>query len=114
LKFSKNIIKIHVGKKQSQTGKRRNKMKIQPLDERVLIKPLPEEEKTASGLIIPDTAKEKKYQGNVIAVGTDKELRDVVKVGDTVLYGRYAGDEIKLDGEEYVLLNRKDILAIVK
>ncbi|MDD3966932.1 MAG: co-chaperone GroES [Candidatus Marinimicrobia bacterium] len=89
-------------------------MKIQPLDERVLIKPLPEEEKTASGLIIPDTAKEKKYQGNVIAVGTDKELRDVVKVGDTVLYGRYAGDEIKLDGEEYVLLNRKDILAIVK
>lgn len=89
-------------------------MKIQPLDERVLIKPLPEEEKTASGLIIPDTAKEKKYQGNVIAVGTDKELKDVVKVGDTVLYGRYAGDEIKLDGEEYVLLNRKDILAIVK
>lgn len=89
-------------------------MKIQPLDERILVKPLPEEEKTASGLIIPDTAKEKKYQGNVIAVGTDKELRDVVKVGDTVLYGRYAGDEIKLDGEEYVLLNRKDILAIVK
>lgn len=89
-------------------------MKIQPLDERVLVKPLPEEEKTASGLIIPDTAKEKKYQGNVVAVGTDKELKDIVKVGDTVLYGRYAGDEIKLDGEEYILLNRKDILAIVK
>ncbi|MDD5710436.1 MAG: co-chaperone GroES [Candidatus Marinimicrobia bacterium] len=89
-------------------------MKIQPLDERVLVKPLPEEEKTASGLIIPDTAKEKKYQGTVVAVGTDKELKDIVKVGDTVLYGRYAGDEIKLDGEEHILLNRKDILAIVK
>lgn len=89
-------------------------MKIQPLDERVLVKPLPEEEKTASGLIIPDTAKEKKYQGNVVAVGTDKELKDIVKVGDTVLYGRYAGDEIKLDGEDHILLNRKDILAIVK
>jgi chaperonin GroES len=100
--------------KQYQKAKRRIKMKIQPLDERILVKPLPEEEKTASGLIIPDTAKEKKYQGNVIAVGTDKELKDIVKVGDTVLYGRYAGDEITLDGEEYILLNRKDILAIVK
>lgn len=89
-------------------------MKIKPLDERVLIKPKPEEEKTASGLIIPDTAKEKKYQGDVIAVGTDKELQEVVKVGDVVLYGRYAGDEIKVDGEDYILLSRKDILAIVK
>jgi chaperonin GroES len=88
-------------------------MKIKPLDERVLIKPQPEEEKTASGLIIPDTAKEKKYQGEVIAVGTDKELKEIVKVGDVVLYGRYAGDEIKVDGEEYILLNRKDILAII-
>ncbi|MCK4813291.1 MAG: co-chaperone GroES [Candidatus Marinimicrobia bacterium] len=89
-------------------------MKIKPLDERVLIKPKSEEEKTASGLIIPDTAKEKKYQGDVIAVGTDKELQEVVKVGDVVLYGRYAGDEIKVDGEDYILLSRKDILAIVK
>jgi chaperonin GroES len=89
-------------------------MKIKPLDERVLIKPQPEEEKTASGLIIPDTAKEKKYQGEVIAVGTDKELKEIVKVGDVVLYGRYAGDEIKVDGEEYILLNRKDILAIIE
>ncbi|MBW6458575.1 MAG: co-chaperone GroES [FCB group bacterium] len=89
-------------------------MKIKPLDERVLIKPQPEEEKTASGLIIPDTAKEKKYQGEVIAVGTDKELKEIVKIGDVVLYGRYAGDEIKVDGEEYVLLNRKDILAIIE
>jgi chaperonin GroES len=89
-------------------------MKIKPLDERVLIKPQPEEEKTASGLIIPDTAKEKKYQGDVIAVGTNKELKDIIKVGDVVLYGRYAGDEIKVDGEDYILLNRKDILAIVE
>ena len=89
-------------------------MKIKPLDERVLIKPQPEEEKTASGLIIPDTAKEKKYQGDVIAVGTNKELKEIIKVGDVVLYGRYAGDEIKVDGEDYILLNRKDILAIVE
>jgi chaperonin GroES len=89
-------------------------MKIKPLDERVLIKPQPEEEKTAAGLIIPDTAKEKKYQGEVIAVGTDKELKEIVSAGDVVLYGRYAGDEITVDGEDYVLLERKDILAIVK
>ncbi|MDZ7795684.1 MAG: co-chaperone GroES [Candidatus Marinimicrobia bacterium] len=79
-------------------------MKIKPLDERVLVKPQPEEEKTAAGLIIPDTAKEKKYQGDVIAVGTDKELKELVSVGDVVLYGRYAGDEITVDGEDYILL----------
>lgn len=89
-------------------------MKIKPLDERVLVKPQAEEEKTASGLIIPDTAKEKKYQGEVVAVGTDEDLQKVIKVGDTVLYGRYAGDEVKVDAEEYLLINRKDILAVVE
>jgi len=89
-------------------------MKIKPLDERVLVKPQPEEEKTAGGLIIPDTAKEKKHQGDVIAVGTDEDLQKVVNVGDVVLYGRYAGDEVTVDGEDYLLIDRKNILAVVE
>lgn len=89
-------------------------MKIKPLDDRVLVEAAPQEEKTASGIIIPDTAKEKKHLGTVIEVGTDEELKEIVKPGDKVLYGKYAGEEIKLDDKEYVLLQRSDILAIIE
>ncbi|HCW77123.1 MAG TPA: co-chaperone GroES [Candidatus Marinimicrobia bacterium] len=86
-------------------------MKIQPLDERVLVEPATEEEKTASGIIIPDTAKEKPRRGQVVAVGNDEELQKVLKVGDSVLYGKYAGDELQYDGKDYLILSRSDILA---
>lgn len=86
-------------------------MKIQPLDERVLVEPATEEEKTASGIIIPDTAKEKPRRGKVVAVGNDEELQKVLKVGDSVLYGKYAGDELQYDGKDYLILSRSDILA---
>lgn len=86
-------------------------MKIQPLDERVLVEPATEEEKTASGIIIPDTAKEKPRRGKVVAVGNDEELQKVLKVGDQVLYGKYAGDELQYDGKDYLILSRSDILA---
>jgi len=89
-------------------------MKIKPLDDRVLVETAPQEEKTASGIIIPDTAKEKKHLGTIIEVGTDKDLKELVKPGDKVLYGKYAGEEIKLDDKEYVLLQRSDILAIIE
>ncbi|BFN36746.1 co-chaperone GroES [Fidelibacter multiformis] len=89
-------------------------MKIKPLDDRVLVETAPQEEKTASGIIIPDTAKEKKHLGTVIEVGTDEELKELVKPGDKVLYGKYAGEEIKLDDKEYILLQRSDILAIIE
>ncbi len=86
-------------------------MKIQPLDDRVLVMPAAEEEKTASGIIIPDTAKEKPRRGTVAAVGNDEELRELVKEGDVILYGKYAGDELSYDGKDYLILNRSDILA---
>ncbi|NQV29519.1 MAG: co-chaperone GroES [Candidatus Marinimicrobia bacterium] len=86
-------------------------MKIQPLDDRVLVSPAAEEEKTASGIIIPDTAKEKPRRGTVAAVGNDEELRELVKEGDVILYGKYAGDELSYDGKDYLILNRSDILA---
>ncbi|MDK2975576.1 MAG: chaperonin GroES [Candidatus Marinimicrobia bacterium] len=89
-------------------------MKIKPLDDRVLVETAPQEEKTASGIIIPDTAKEKKHLGTIIEVGTDEELKELVKPGDKVLYGKYAGEEIKLDDKEYILLQRSDILAIIE
>ena len=86
-------------------------MKIQPLDDRVLVEPATEEEKTASGIIIPDTAKEKPRRGKVVAVGNDEELQGLLKVGDEVLYGKYAGDELHYDGGDYLILSRSDILA---
>lgn len=86
-------------------------MKIQPLDDRVLVVPAGEEEKTASGIIIPDTAKEKPRRGTVAAVGNDEELQELVKKGDVILYGKYAGDELSYDGTDYLILNRTDILA---
>jgi len=86
-------------------------MKIQPLDDRVLVIPAIEEEKTASGLIIPDTAKEKPRRGTVAAVGNDEDLQELINEGDVILYGKYAGDELSYDGKDYLILNRGDILA---
>jgi len=85
-------------------------MKIQPLDERVLVEPLEIEERVGS-IIIPDTAKEKPVMGTVVAVGTDEDLKEMIKVGDKVLYGKYAGDEIKLEDKKHLIISRSDILA---
>ena len=96
-------------------------MKIRPLQDRVLVKRIEEEtEKTKGGIIIPDTAKEKPQQGKVIAVGKGKvgENGKVipldVKAGDTVLFGKYSGSEIKLDGEEHLIMREEDILGVVE
>jgi len=86
-------------------------MKIQPLDDRVLVIPAGEEETTASGIIIPDTAKEKPRRGTIAAVGNDEDLQELVKEGDVILYGKYAGDELSYDGTDYLIVNRGDILA---
>ena len=95
-------------------------MAIKPLGERVLVKPLESEEKTAGGIILPDTAKEKPQKGEVIAVGKGKLLEDgavkalEVKQGDKVLYGKYSGSEISHDGQDYLILKEEEILAIIK
>lgn len=89
-------------------------VKIKPLADRVLVEPVQAEEKTASGIIIPDTAKEKPSKGKVIAIGKgtkDEEMQ--VKVGDVVLYGKYAGSEITVDGKDYLMMRQSDILAII-
>ncbi|HAX14460.1 MULTISPECIES: co-chaperone GroES [Leeuwenhoekiella] len=87
---------------------------IKPLSDRVLVEPMAAETKTASGLYIPDTAKEKPQQGKVVAVGSGKKDHDMtVKVGDTVLYGKYAGTELKLEGTDYLIMREDDILAII-
>lgn len=89
-------------------------MNIQPLGDRVLIKAAPAEEKTAGGIIIPDTAKEKPLQGTVLAVGKGtKDEEMILKAGDTVLYGKYAGTEVELDGEKYLIMRQSDVLAIL-
>lgn len=95
-------------------------MAVKPLDDRVLVKQCEAEEKTAGGIVLPDTAKEKPQRGKVIATGPGKLLdsgergKMSVKKGDEVYYGKYAGTEIKIDGEEYVILRESDILAIVE
>ena len=91
-------------------------MNIQPLDDRVLIEKSEEEnEQKVGSIIIPDTAtKEKPTMGKVVAVGTDEDLKENVKKGDTIIYSKYAGDEIKMDDKEYMIIQRSDILAIVK
>ena len=87
---------------------------IKPLADRVLIEPMAAETKTASGIIIPDTAKEKPQKGKVVAVGPGTKDEDMtVKVGDSVLYGKYAGTDLKLDGVDYLIMRQSDILAIV-
>lgn len=87
---------------------------IKPLSDRVVVEPLPAETQTASGLFIPDSAQEKQQKGKVAAVGNGKKDYDMtVKVGDTVLYGKYSGTELKLDGKDYLIMREDDILAIV-
>ncbi|CAI8157868.1 MAG: co-chaperone GroES [Flavobacteriaceae bacterium] len=89
-------------------------LKIKPLADRVLIEPMAAETKTASGIIIPDNAKEKPQKGKVVAVGSGtKDEKMTVNVGDTVLYGKYAGTELKFDGQDYLIMRESDILAIV-
>ncbi len=90
------------------------KLKIKPLADRVLIEPAQAEEKTAGGIIIPDTAKEKPQKGSVVAVGAGKKDEPMtVKVGDTVLYGKYAGTEITIDSVNYLIMRESDIVAII-
>ena len=89
-------------------------MNIKPLADRVLVKPAPAEEKTLGGIIIPDTAKEKPLQGSVLAVGNGtKDEEMVLKAGDTVLYGKYSGTEIELEGEKYLIMRQSDVLAVL-
>jgi len=95
-------------------------MKIRPLQDRVIVKRLEEEEKTKGGIIIPDTAKEKPQEGKVIAVGKGKVTEDGkvipldVKAGDRILFGKYSGTEIKIDGEEHLIMREEDILGIIE
>jgi chaperonin GroES len=95
-------------------------MKIRPLQDRVIVKRLEEEEKTKGGIIIPDTAKEKPQEGKVIAVGKGKVTEDGklipmdVKVGDRILFGKYSGAEIKIAGEEHLIMREEDILGIIE
>jgi len=90
-------------------------MKVRPLADRVLVLPAPAEEKTIGGIIIPDTAKEKPQRGEVVAVGTGtKDEEMVLKVGDTVLYGKYSGTELEVDGEKYLMMRQTDVLAVVE
>jgi chaperonin GroES len=95
-------------------------MKFRPLHDRVIVKRVEEEDKTSGGIIIPDAAKEKPQQGKVIAVGKGKILESgkvsplAVKKGNRILFGKYAGQEIKIDGEEHLIMREDDILAIIK
>ncbi len=94
--------------------------KLRPLFDRVIVRPIEAEERTAGGIVLPDTAKEKPQQGEVVAVGSGKLLDDGrvvpldVKVGDRVYYGKYSGTEVKLNGQEYVVLRQDDILGVVE
>ena len=89
-------------------------LNIKPLADRVLVEPMAAETKTASGIIIPDNAKEKPQKGKIVAVGNGtKDEKMTVSIGDTVLYGKYAGTELKFDGHDYLIMRESDILAIV-
>lgn len=89
-------------------------MNIKPLADRVVIKPMPAEEVTMAGIIIPDSAKEKPLKGQVLAVGNGtKDEEMVLKVGDNVLYGKYAGTEVELEGEKYLIMRQSDVLATI-
>ncbi len=95
-------------------------MKVKPLHDRILVQRIEEEERTKSGIIIPDTAKEKPIMGKVIAVGDGRILENgqkvplSVKEGDRVLFGKYAGTEVKIEGEEYLIMREDDVLAIIE
>ena len=95
------------------------KFQLEPLEDRVVVKPEDEEETTVSGIVIPDTAKEKPQQGEIVAAGPGrfedgKRVPMDVKVGDKILYSKYGGTEVKVEGEEYLVLSSRDILAVVK
>lgn len=91
-----------------------SEVKIKPLADRVLVLPMEAEEKTSSGIFIPDTAKEKPQRGTIVAAGPGtKEVTMEVKVGDVVLYGKYAGTEISVDGKDYLIMKQSDVLAII-
>jgi chaperonin GroES len=91
-----------------------SKLALKPLADRVIVEAAPAEEKTASGIIIPDTAKEKPQRGKVVAVGAGKKDEPMtVKVGDTVLYGKYSGTEITVESKEYLIMRESDIFAII-
>jgi len=95
-------------------------MKLRPLQDRILVKRIEEEAKTAGGIFIPDTAKEKPQKGEIVAVGNGKKTEDGkvipmdVKVGDQVLFGKYAGTEIKVEGQEYLIMREEDIQAVIE
>ncbi len=95
-------------------------MNIRPLHDRIIVKRMQEEEKTKGGIIIPDTAKEKPFEGKVIAVGDGKVKEDGTKVpmevkkGDKILFSKYAGSEVKIDGEDYLIMKEEDVLAIIE
>jgi chaperonin GroES len=100
--------------------KEATKLNLRPLGDRLVVKPLEEEQRTKSGIVLPDTAKEKPQQGKVLAVGkgafieNSKERRPMdVKEGDTIIFSKYAGTEVKIEGEEYLILRESDVLAIV-
>ena len=89
-------------------------MSIKPLADRVLIEPAPAETKTVGGIIIPDTAKEKPLQGTIVAVGKGtKDEEMVLKEGDTVLYGKYAGTDLEFDGKKYLIMRQSDVVAVL-
>ncbi len=95
-------------------------MKVKPLQDRIVVKRIEEEEKTKGGIIIPDAAKEKPQEGRVIAIGDGKILENgqrsplSVKVGDKILFGKYSGTEIKIDGDEHLILREDDVLAVIE
>jgi chaperonin GroES len=95
-------------------------MKVRPLHDRLIVKRLEEEEKTKGGIIIPDTAKEKPIEGKVIAAGTGRLNKDgkkmpmEVKTGDRILFAKYGGTEVKMDGEEYLMMKEEDVLAVIE
>ena len=95
-------------------------MKIRPLQDRIIVKRVAEEEKTKGGIIIPETAKEKPIEGKVIAVGNGKILEDGkvrpmdIKAGDTILFSKYAGTEIKIEGDEHLIMREEDILGVIE
>jgi len=90
-------------------------MQIKPFEDRVLIEPIEiAESKSEGGIIIPDTAKEKPRKGKVVEVGTDEDLVEKIKVGDTIIYAKFTGDEIELENKKYLIVSRSDILAVIR
>ena len=88
--------------------------KLEPLGDRVVVKPLPSEEVSKGGIILPDTAKEKPQEGKVVAAGNGKKDEPMeLKIGDTVLYGKYSGTEINVEGKEYLMMRQSDVLAVI-